>query len=113
MLGYIHEHYCHPLQLSDVADAVGLNASYVSDLFSTTLGVTFHHYLEELRLAKAKELLLDPRIQVREVAPAVGYSNPNHFRSVFRTRVGSSPSAWRYGSGATKRDSAPRAGAGA
>jgi len=100
MLGYIQEHYSDPLQLSDLAAAVGLNASYVSDLFSTTLGVTFHHYLEELRVAKAKELLRDPRKQVCEVARAVGYTSPNHFRSVFSARVGRPPSAWRYAASA-------------
>jgi AraC-like DNA-binding protein len=95
MLDYIHEHYSHPMQLADLAAALNLNAAYVFDLFSTMLGVTFHHYLEELRLARAKELLRDPRKQVCEVARAVGYTNPNHFRSVFTTRVGTPPSAWR------------------
>jgi two-component system response regulator YesN len=91
MLHYINEHYSHPMQLADLAAALDLNPAYVSDLFPTTVGVTFHHYLEELRLAKAKELLQDPRKRVCEVARAVGYTNPNHFRDVFSA----SPSAWR------------------
>jgi AraC-like DNA-binding protein len=95
MLDYIQQHYARPMQLSDLARALDLNAAYVSDLFSRTVGVTFHHYLEELRLAKAKELLRDPRKRVAEVARAVGYTNPNHFRSVFSLRVGRPPSAWR------------------
>ncbi len=95
MLDYIHKHYSRPMQLHDLAAAMDLNAAYVSDLFSTTVGVTFHHYLEQLRLAKAKELLRDPRNQVGEVARAVGYTNPNHFRSVFSARIGRPPSAWR------------------
>jgi AraC-like DNA-binding protein len=98
MLDYIHEHYYHPLQLSDLATAMHHNASYVSDLFSTTLGMTFHSYLEELRMAKAKDLLRNPLKQVREVAEAVGYVNPNHFRHVFSTHVGMPPSAWRQSS---------------
>jgi AraC-like DNA-binding protein len=95
MLNYIHEHYSRPLQLTDLAAALELNAAYVSDLFSTAVGVTFHRYLEEFRIAKAKELLRDPRKRVCEVARAVGYSNPNHFRNVFNARVGEPPSAWR------------------
>lgn len=91
MLHYINEHYSHPMQLADLVAALDLNPAYVSDLFSTTVGVTFHHYPEELRLAKAKELLQDPRKRVCEVARAVGYTNPNHFRDVFSA----SPSAWR------------------
>ena len=61
----------------------------------TTHGVTFHHYLEEFRLARAKDLLRDPVKRVSEVAYSVGYSNPNHFRNVFTTQMGLPPSAWR------------------
>ena len=95
MLNYIHEHYSHPVELHDLAAAMNLNASYVSSLFSTTLGVTFHHYLENFRLARAEDLLRDPVKRVSEVAYAVGYSNAGHFRNVFTTRIGLPPSAWR------------------
>ncbi|MGD0614986.1 MAG: AraC family transcriptional regulator [Verrucomicrobiota bacterium] len=95
MLDYIHEHYCSPIQLDDLARAVNMNADYVSNLFSATMGMTFHRYLEDLRLARAKSLLRDPLKRVCEVAYAVGYPNPNHFRNVFKTRVGMPPSAWR------------------
>jgi YesN/AraC family two-component response regulator len=95
MLDYIHEHYSHPVELHDLAAAMNLNASYVSSLFSTTLGVTFHQYLVAFRLARAKDLLRDPAKRVSEVAYAVGYSNPGHFRNVFTTRIGIPPSAWR------------------
>ena len=97
MLDFIHEHYRCPLQLHDLADSVNLNASYVSDLFSSAVGVTFHRYLEEYRLALARKLLGDPIRRVREVAYAVGYSNPNYFRNVFKLREGKSPSLWRIG----------------
>jgi two-component system response regulator YesN len=44
------------------------NASYLSALFSQTTGVTFHEFLEEVRLSKAKELLRDPRKREAAVA---------------------------------------------
>ena len=83
------------MQLGDLAVAMNMNGAYLCKLFSTTTDVTFHHYLEQLRLAKAKELLHDPVNRVCEVACAVGYVNPNHFREVFKAYVGTSPSAWR------------------
>jgi AraC-like DNA-binding protein len=95
MLNYIDEHYHRPMALSDVAAALNMNASYLSSLFSRTAGVTFHKYLEGLRLARAKELLRDPRVRVCDVACAVGYVSPNHFRNVFKAHAGKSPSAWR------------------
>ena len=95
MLDYIQEHYAGPIQLNDLAAAAKMNASYLCSLFSRATGMTFHHYLEDLRLARAKELLRDPTLRVGEVAGAVGYSNPNHFRNVFKTRFGVPPSTWR------------------
>jgi AraC-like DNA-binding protein len=95
MRDYLQEHYSRPVQLGDLAAALNLNAAYVSSLFSRMTGVTFHHYLEELRLAAAKDLLRNPVNRVREVAYATGYTSPNHFHDVFKARVGMTPSAWR------------------
>ncbi|MGD0259903.1 MAG: helix-turn-helix domain-containing protein [Verrucomicrobiota bacterium] len=79
MLDYIHEHYSRPMQLGDVAAALNMNAAYLSDLFSSTTGVRFHHCLEQLRLARAKELLRDPLKHVGEVAFAVGVEPTGQF----------------------------------
>ncbi len=97
MLEYIHTNYHRPLQLSDVAEALKMNACYLSSLFSHTAGVPFHYYLNKIRLAKAQELLRDPVCRVCEVACAVGYASTESFRSSFRTEIGVSPSAWRNG----------------
>lgn len=72
-----------------------MNPSYLSTLFSQTTGVTFHHYLEQVRLARAKELLRDPRRRIWEAARATGYASPDAFRHAFRAREGLSPEAWR------------------
>jgi AraC-like DNA-binding protein len=103
MLDHLHAHYQYPMGLADVAAALKMNASYLSSLFSTTMGVSFHCYLGELRLLKAKELLRDPAWHVCEVAAATGYSSPNHFNNVFKASVGLSPSTWREGRPATRR----------
>ena len=95
MLDYVHQHYHHPMSLTEVADTLRMNPAYLSDLFSKTAGVTFHHYLDEIRLAKAEELLQQTRMPVCEVACAVGYATPNHFREVFKAREGLSPTVWR------------------
>lgn len=95
MLDYIQQHYSRPLHLGDLASALNMNAAYLSHLFSTTTGGTFHHHLEQLRLARAKELLRDPLQRISEIACGVGYANPNYFRSAFKARLGVSPSAWR------------------
>jgi AraC-like DNA-binding protein len=97
MLDYVHQHYHRPISLDDLASAMKRNASYLSALFSQTTGVTFHHFLEEVRLSKARELLRDPRNRVGEVARAAGYASPDAFRHAFKVHEGLSPEAWRAG----------------
>jgi two-component system response regulator YesN len=74
-----------------------MNASYLCTLFSQTTGVTFHHFLEEVRLTKARALLRDPRNRVGAVAHAAGYASPDAFRHAFRAHEGLSPEDWRAG----------------
>jgi AraC-like DNA-binding protein len=97
MLDYVHRHYLRPIGLDDLASAMKMNASYLSTVFSHTTGVTFHRFLEEVRLSKAKELLRDPRNRVGEVARAAGYASPDSFRHAFKAHEGLSPEAWRAG----------------
>jgi len=97
MLDYVRQHYFHPIGLDELASAMKMNASYLSTLFSRTTGVTFHHFLEEVRLSKAKELLRDPRNRIGEVAYATGYASPDSFRHAFKAHEGFSPEAWRAG----------------
>jgi two-component system response regulator YesN len=97
MLDYVHRHAHCPIGLDELASAMKMNASYLSTLFSQTTGVTFHQFLEEVRLSKAKELLRDPRNRVGEVACAAGYASPDSFRHAFKAHEGLSPEAWRAG----------------
>ena len=97
MIAYVRQHYHRPIGLNDMASALRMNASYLSDLFHQTTGVPFHRYLEEVRLSRAKELLRDPRNRVCEVACAVGYASPDAFRHAFKTHERLSPEAWRSG----------------
>jgi AraC-like DNA-binding protein len=97
MLDFVHHHYHRPISLDDLASAMRMNGSYLSALFSQTTGVTFHQFLEEVRLSKAKALLRDPRNRVGEVACAAGYASPDAFRHAFKAHEGLSPEAWRAG----------------
>ncbi len=94
---HVRQHYHRPINLKELALAMKRNASYLSTVFCQTTGVTFHQFLEEVRLSKAKELLRDPRNRVGEVACTVGYASPDSFRHAFKNHEGLSPEAWRAG----------------
>ena len=95
MLDYIHKNYGGPMSLGRFAREIGMNSSYLSSLFSRTVGFPFRSYLKGLRLEKAQGLLSDPLKRISEIAYAVGYADPNRFRLDFKERNGLSPSAWR------------------
>ena len=95
MLDYIENGYARPITLKECARNLEFNAAYLSALFSHTIGLPFKSYLTRLRLEKAKDLLSDPTRRVSEVAYAVGYTNPNQFRLVFKAATGLAPVTWR------------------
>jgi AraC-like DNA-binding protein len=84
-----------PITLQHYARELGMNAAYLSALFSHAVGVPFKTYLTDLRLEKARALLGDPARSVSGVAYAVGYASENRFRFAFKQATGLSPRLWR------------------
>lgn len=97
MIEYAHAHYARPFTLAELAREQGMNASYLSTLFTSVTGIGFHTYLDDYRMKRARCLLQDPTIPVGEVAARVGFSSAHYFRQAFRRHTGRSPSAWRSG----------------
>lgn len=95
MLAYVRDHYRKPMSLDQLAQALGRNASYLSTVFSSATGVTFHAYVDELRLCRAKEMLRDTAQTIAQVAVEAGYASEDWFRHAFKAHTGLSPSAWR------------------
>ena len=95
MLEWMRQHYQRPMSLDELAQTLRMNPSYLSTLFHKTTGITFHHHLDDLRMSKARQLLRDPSARICEVACAVGYASPDHFRRTFKAHTGLSPGAWR------------------
>jgi AraC-like DNA-binding protein len=95
LLEDVQQNYTQPLTLQQCAADLAMNASYLSTLFSRAVGLPFKSYLTELRLARARELLSDPKRSVSEIAREVGYASENRFRSAFKKLCGLSPRSWR------------------
>lgn len=82
--GYIDAHFCDPeLSLKDLGQRWNLSVSTVSRLCKESLGVSFLAYLTELRLRRAKELLMNADMTPAQAAEAVGYTSEYSFRRAF------------------------------
>ncbi|WP_281890520.1 helix-turn-helix domain-containing protein [Paenibacillus sp. YYML68] len=91
---YIENNVDSNLSLTAVAEHVLLNPSYFSRLFAQKTGVTFVDYVNRVKLAKAKDMLLDTDWTITEIAGKVGYTEPT-FRRVFKQYEGIPPQAFR------------------
>ena len=92
---YIRENYATELSMQDVARVMNYSDAYFCKLFKQCFKVNFSAYLNEFRIAKAKELLQNTRLNVREISLACGYSDANYFARVFKRITGVTPTEYR------------------
>lgn len=84
-----------PLSLEALAATVHLHPTYFSNLFKKTFGVSPGGYHMELRLHRAKMLLVDTALPVAQVAANCGFSDAFNFSKTFKRRTGCAPRDFR------------------
>jgi AraC-like DNA-binding protein len=90
---YIAKHYTRPLSLEMLAEFLEVSPFFLSRVFNSESGFSLSQYLTLQRMNQAKTLLLDGRMNVSEVADAVGYEDSGYFSKVFKRHFGCSPSS--------------------
>lgn len=97
IMRYMQEHLSEEISLSVLSDVFHLNPQYISQLFKNEIGVGFLAYLTNIRIEKAKKLLLSTALSVTEIAEHTGYSDYRVFTKVFKKTEGITPSQFRRG----------------
>lgn len=92
---YVQQNYQEDISMQDAARAMGYSEAYFCKLFKQCFGKNFTAYLTEYRVDKAKKLLRNPLVNVRDVSNAVGYADSNYFTKVFKRMTGQSPTEYR------------------
>lgn len=92
---YMDRHYTNEISLTSLADQFHINSAYLSEMFKELIGQNFSDYLVNLRMEKARSLLMDEQLKVIEIAHLVGYSNSGYFSTVFKKRFGQKPLDYR------------------
>ena len=93
---FIQEHYTERITTKMLAQEVGLVPSYLSRLFREYKGVTPNHYIQNIRIERSKEMLLNcPTVLTTDIALMVGYVDSSYFFKVFKKNTGVSPSEYR------------------
>ena len=83
------------LSLSTHAQALGVNASYLSALFRRETGGTLSDYVARARVEQAVFLLNTTRMQVQAIAQRCGIQDVNYFTRLFKRVMGKTPTEYR------------------
>lgn len=92
---YIREAFYLIRNNEQIADHIGLNATYLERIYKKTTGATLWETVTLCRLAAAKELLAQPGIPINEIDNMIGFANRQTFYLQFKKRFGMSPSEYR------------------
>lgn len=92
---YINEHFAENLTLEEVASLAGFSKYHFTRLFKQYADTSFYKYLNQKRIAHAKNLLLDPNLSVIEVALQSGFSSLSAFTRMFRIMNNCTPTEFR------------------
>jgi len=95
VIDFMKTHLDTKLTLPKIAGLVNLNESYLCRLFKSETGKNIVHYLNDLRMEKARELLKDRDLKVKEVAALVGIYDQYYFNRMFHKYYGQSPSDFK------------------
>jgi two-component system response regulator YesN len=85
--------------LDEVSGKVDVSPYYFTRLFKEETGETFLEYLTRLRIERAKTLMKDPSVSIKDICAQVGYSDPNYFSRIFKKSEGKTPTEYRAGNG--------------
>lgn len=94
-LNYINSHYHEDITLLDIANKVHVNSSYLSRSFKEHTGSTIIATLNNKKIEKAKELLLNSDLKIYEISEAVGISDTTYFSHFFKKNTGLSPKEFK------------------
>jgi AraC family transcriptional regulator len=95
VLDYIDSYLAQSLAIEELAQVAGLSKYHFGKMFKQSTNVTIHQYVLSRRIGQAQKLLSDPRYSLAYVALAAGFPNQSHFTTVFTSRMGITPAAYR------------------
>ncbi len=92
---YIRQNRNQSITSRDICRHLSCSRSVMSTQFNKVTGKSIREYLNELRIADAKNLLIETNLNVSEIAFSVGFSNSNYFSGRFKEHVGIAPLKYR------------------
>lgn len=88
---YIENHYKEAISLESCAEEVGISYAHLSRIFKKETAFSFSEYLNRFRVSKAKMLLAERKLAIKQIVEEAGFTNYNYFFRVFKDIEGITP----------------------
>lgn len=95
MKDYIDKNYSQNLKLSYFSDKYYFSKEYLSKIFKANYEIGIYEYVLQVRMERAKELLLDDSLKIQWISERLGYTDSNYFSKAFHNYYGITPSQFR------------------
>lgn len=94
-VNYIGNNFERDISLADIAKFVFLSPSYFTRAFKEEMQISPINYLLKVRVARAKELLVETQMKISDIALSVGFANQQRFNEIFKKYAGVTPLQYR------------------
>lgn len=91
----IHEHIDRPIEVRTICKYLDVSPQYLIRLFQRYLHVYPIKYIQQLKISKAKDLIRETSMTMKEISFSIGYENTYYFSRVFRKLEGMSPTEYK------------------
>lgn len=91
VLREVEDELAHPIRVAELAEHCGYSENYFRQIFRACVGVSPNTYINQRKIAKAKEMMLYSERNVSQIAEALGYQSIHYFSRLFKKTVGVTP----------------------
>ncbi|MBP2618328.1 helix-turn-helix transcriptional regulator [Chryseobacterium jejuense] len=88
---FIDENYHRTIKAEEIGKLIGVNQNLIRKEFKAEYHTTINHYISELRMLKARKLITDKDLMIKEIAIECGYEYLQNFTRAFKKKFGISP----------------------
>lgn len=92
---YIQDHLDGDTSLTAIAEHFHFSREYLLRVFKKESGITILQYINDIKINKAKELLKNPELPIKEIAQLLGFNSTGYFIRFFKSKMGISPKVYR------------------
>lgn len=97
-IGFIEKNYSDNITLDAISKYLNINKSYFCTIFKKETGKTYSEYLNEFRITKSEELLLNQNLSLLDISLSVGFNSQSYYTMVFKKLRNKTPLEYRnYG----------------